>query len=218
MAFSDVIADFKDQIQNFDADEIRPDNFGSWPAFIKLIVWVVLFAAIVGLGYYFVISDMIVEKERAIAKEQSLKKEFEKKAHEAANLEAYRKQMEEMADSFSAMISQLPSDTEVPGLLEDITSKGVSSGLNFKKIDLKAEKASEFYVQLPIAIVAEGTYHDMGAFVSGVASLPRIVTLTDFSIRPIGGSRDSSKLEINITASTYRYKGNEQGGKKRKKR
>ena len=106
--------------------------------------------------------------------------EFEKKAFQAANLEAYRQQMREMEESFGALVSQLPSDTEVPGLLEDITNKGLLNGLNIASIDLLPEQAREFYVELPISIVASGSYHDLGAFVSGMAGLPRIVTLHNF--------------------------------------
>jgi type IV pilus assembly protein PilO len=218
MAFSDQIAALKEEITNIDFSEVQLDNMGSWPQLVKIAAWLGIFLVLLGLGYQFVISDMLIDKERSVAKEVTLKKDFEKKAYEAANLEAYRKQMVEMDESFSALISQLPSDTEVPGLLEDITSKGTSSGLAFKSIDLKAEKKAEFYVQLPIDIEAEGTYHDMGAFVGGVASLPRIVTLTDFSIRPQGGSRDNSKLQIRILASTYRYKDPEKDGSSKKKK
>ena len=109
-----------------------------------------------------------------------------------------------MEESFGALVSQLPSDTEVPGLLEDITNKGLLNGLSIASIDLQKEKAREFYVELPIAISAAGSYHDLGAFISGMAGLPRIVTLHDFSISAKGG--DANKLQMNIVAKTYRYK------------
>ena len=91
-----------------------------------------------------------------------------------------------MEESFGALVSQLPSDTEVPGLLEDITNKGLLNGLEIGSIDLKKEQAKEFYVELPIAIQASGSYHDLGAFISGMAGLPRIVTLHDFQISEEG--------------------------------
>jgi type IV pilus assembly protein PilO len=116
-------------------------------------------------------------------------------------------QMVEMEESFGALISQLPSDTEVPGLLEDITNKGLLNGLSISSIDLQPEISREFYVELPIAIVATGSYHDLGAFVSGMAGLPRIVTLHDFTIRANGDN--SAALSMNITAKTYRYKDGE---------
>ena len=109
-----------------------------------------------------------------------------------------------MRDSFGALVSQLPSDTEVPGLLEDISSKGELNGLTIESIDLLDEVREEFYVELPIAIEATGSYHDLGAFISGMAGLPRIVTLHDFDIEMTDD--DSSNLSMEITAKTYRYR------------
>jgi type IV pilus assembly protein PilO len=140
-------------------------------------------------------------------KEVDLKKDFEKKAFQAANLDAYRQQMVEMEESFGALVSQLPSDTEVPGLLEDITNKGLLNGLNIASIDLLKERAKEFYIELPIAISASGSYHDLGAFISGMASLPRIVTLHDFTISSSKGN--ANNLKMSIVAKTYRYKDEE---------
>lgn len=204
MAFSDQIKTLQEQMQGFDVSELSVENMGTWPIVVKLVVWVMVFAGIIFAGYNFLISDLQVTEAAAIANEGELKKQFEDKAFQAANLDAYRKQMEEMKESFGALISQLPSDTEVPGLLEDISNRGASSGLEFNTIALQPEVTKEFYIELPIKIEASGTYHDMGAFVSGVASLPRIVTLSDFSIRPKGDK--GSNLKLDITASTYRYK------------
>ncbi len=215
MAFSDQLESLQEQIQNFDPNELSADNIGTWPMFVKALVWVVVFVGIIFGGYKFIISDMEMRYSQAQSKEQTLKKSYTDKAYLAANLEAYRKQMAEMEDSFGALISQLPSDTEVPGLLEDITNKGTSSGLDFKKIGLQSEVTKEFYVELPISISVEGAYHDMGAFVSGVASLPRIVTLTDFTIKPL--DKDGGRtLQLEIIAKTYRYK--EAASKKRSRR
>ena len=121
-----------------------------------------LVAVLVG-GYYYHIEDLQLELAKVEAEEVKLKKEFEKKAFQAANLDAYRQQMVEMEESFGALVSQLPSDTEVPGLLEDITNKGLLNGLDIASIDLQKEAAKEFYVELPISIVASGSYHDLGA-------------------------------------------------------
>ncbi|EEF24546.1 conserved hypothetical protein, partial [Ricinus communis] len=146
--------------------------------------------------------------------EADLKREFEDKAYKAANLEALRKQLAEMQASFGALVSQLPSDTEVPGLLEDITNKGVESGLEIKSIKLEPEQTKEFYVELPISIEVTGSYHDFGTFVSGIAGLPRIVTLQNFKIAPANktpGGKDADAgpgvLSMSISAKTYRYKG-----------
>ena len=119
--------------------------------------------------------------------------------------------MEEMRESFGALVAQLPSETEVPGLLEDITNKGLLNGLDIASIDLKSEISKEFYMELPIAIEASGSYHDLGAFISGMAGLPRIVTLHDFTIE-LPKEGDATKLQMSIVAKTYRYRdGTEEG-------
>lgn len=200
MAFEDTL----NSVREFDINDLDFENIGSWPTPIRLFIWVLLFALVMAGGYYYHIKDLQLQLAKSEAEEQRLKKDFEKKAFQAANLDAYRKQMVEMEKSFGALISQLPSDTEVPGLLEDITNKGLLNGLDITVIDLKNEHAREFYVELPIAISASGSYHDLGAFISGMAGLPRIVTLHDFNISAPGGN--SNKLKMNITAKTYRYR------------
>lgn len=206
MSFAEQLKSLQEQVQGFDVNDLSVDNIGSWPLPIKIITWLIVFVLIIGAGFQFIVVDLQEQKAKEISREASLKQDFESKAYQAANLDAYRQQMEDMEESFGALISQLPSDTEVPGLLEDITNKGINSGLSFSTIALQNEVTREFYVELPIRIVASGTYHDMGAFVSGVASLPRIVTLKDFTIRPNAGRRDNSSLVMTITASTYRYR------------
>lgn len=218
MALADQIASIQEQLEGFDVNDLDFENVGSWPMFVKVVIWILVFALVVGLGYKFVISDLQGKIAKAQAQEEKLKGDFKSKAFKAANLGAYRLQMAEMEESFEALVSQLPSDTEVPGLLEDITNKGATAGLAFKSIDLQAERTHEYYIELPIKIIASGTYHDMGAFVSGVAGLPRIVTLTNFSITPTGRSGDSSALRMTITASTYRYRDTVNLGKKGKRK
>lgn len=198
MAIQDVIQ----ELQEFDFNDIDFDNIGTWPTPVKAIVWILVFVAVLVLGYIYVVKDQQITLDKEQQQEITLKKEFEKKAYQAANLEAYRKQMVEMEESFGALLSQLPSDTEVPGLLEDITNKGVESGLEIETINLGEEKSEEFYIELPMEILVSGGYHDLGAFVSGIAGLPRIVTLHNFSI----DVEESSSLKMKISAKTYRYK------------
>ena len=200
MAFEDTMR----SLREFNINDLDFDNVGSWPAAIKLIIWVVLLAGVVVGGYYYHIEDLQLQLATVEAKEIALKKDFEKKAFQAANLDAYRQQMVEMEESFGALVSQLPSATEVPGLLEDITNKGLLNGLNIASIDLQKEQSREFYVELPIAINAAGSYHDLGAFISGMAGLPRIVTLHDFNISAKGSN--ANHLNMQIIAKTYRYK------------
>lgn len=191
-------------LREFDLNDLSADNLGTLPMVLKVIIGVLLFALVLAGGYYFHVEDLRLQFDREVARESTLKQEYEKKAFQVANLEAYRRQMVEMEESFGALISQLPSDTEVPGLLEDITNRGVLNGLNIASINLQPEVSREFYVELPIAIEAEGSYHDLGAFISGMAGLPRIVTLHDFTIS--GGGDNASDLKLSITAKTYRYK------------
>jgi len=203
MAFEDTL----NSLRGFDVNDLDMDNVGSWPIVIKVFIWVALLVLVLVLGYYYHIADLQEQLAVSQSKEISLKKDFEKKAFQAANLDAYRQQMVEMKESFGALVSQLPSDTEVPGLLEDITNKGLLNGLEITSIDLRPEQAKEFYVELPIAIIAQGSYHDLGAFISAMAGLPRIVTLHDFTIS--AGGAGSNKLNMSIIAKTYRYKDGE---------
>ena len=202
-----ALADTMRSLREFDIGSLDFDNVGSWPVAIKVIIWLLLLLAVLAAGYYYHIEEMQLKLAKEEATEVELKKDFEKKAFQAANLDAYRQQMVEMEESFGALVSQLPSDTEVPGLLEDITNKGLLNGLEIASIDLQKETAREFYVELPIAISASGSYHDLGAFISGMAGLPRIVTLHDFTISAKG--KDANDLSMNIIAKTYRYKDGE---------
>ncbi|MEM9624311.1 MAG: type 4a pilus biogenesis protein PilO, partial [Pseudomonadota bacterium] len=153
-------------------------------------------------GYFVHITDKLTVLERAEAKELDLREEYEDKAGQAANLEALRQQKIEMEATFDGLLRQLPTDTEVPGLLEDITRTALDNDLTIESIDLQAERKTEFYIELPILVVVEGTYHKIGSFVSGVANLSRIVTLHDFSIKP---TADQPILRMEILAKTYRY-------------
>lgn len=209
-------AEQMESLKNFDVNDLDFNNAGSWPAPIKLIVLLLIFALILGGGYWFMIKDQYVALDRVEQEESSLKQQYEAKAFKVANLDAYRQQMAEMEESFGELLKQLPADTEVPGLLEDITNTGLGTGLSINSIALKPEVSREFYVELPIDISVKGTYHDMASFVSGVAALPRIVTLHDFNIKP-AGKDGAGELLMDISAKTYRYNP-DQGGKKKDKR
>jgi len=180
------------------------ENVGSWPGPLRVLLAILLFLLLAAGGYLYHLDGLNQRFASEQAKEVELRREFERKSFEAANLDAYRVQMQEMQESFGALVSQLPSDTEVPGLLEDISAKGQQNGMSIENIDLLDEVTEEFYVELPIAITATGSYHNLGAFVSGMAGLPRIVTLHDFDIVMVGD--DSAELVMEITAKTYRYR------------
>ena len=193
-----------DELKNFDWGEIQNiDTIGVWPGPVKMLLIIIIFAGALGGGYWFLIKPLQSTLASVTAEETTLRTDLETKAVLAANLEAYRAQLADMQDSFGALLRQLPGETEVPGLVDDITVQGVGSGLVFSNIRLDSEVTEEFYIQLPINISVIGDYHDFGAFVSGVASLSRIVTLHNFTIRT-GSSR--SELLMDITARTYRYR------------
>ena len=200
MAIEDTLKSLRD----FDFADLDFENLGSWPAPVKVLAAIVLLMALLTMGYYYQVDSLQEKLNKERGNEAELRRDFERLSFEAANLEAYKRQMLEMEESFGALVSQLPSDTEVPGLLEDITNKGEQNGLAISKIDLLPEVPREFYIELPISIVAVGSYHDLGAFISGMAGLPRIVTLHDFNIESSGAN--TSQLQMNIVAKTYRYR------------
>ena len=191
-------------LNDVDLADLDLENIGSWPAALKAILLTLLFVALLVAGFYLHIEELNKGLATVTQEEQALRVDFEQKAFEAANLEAYKAQLAEMEERFGALVAQLPSETEVPGLLEDITDKGELNGLNIERIDLLDEQEQNFYVELPIAIEAIGSYHDIGAFISGMAGLPRIVTLHDFEI--IIDGHGSNMLEMSVHAKTYRYR------------
>lgn len=191
--------EFIDSLNNLD-----PENIGGWPLPVKLLIWIVACVAAGFLVFHLFLSDSLTTLDTTKQKETELMKTYESKAYQAANLDAYKEQMKEMESTFGALLRQLPSDTEVPGLLEDISHTGLTAGLTFNSIELAPEESKEFYVELPIDIEVKGGYHSFGAFVSGVAALPRIVTLHDFNIEP--SSDKNHELIMKIRAKTYRYK------------
>jgi len=198
---------FLDRLQELNEIDLAGldfENVGSWPLVARALMIGLLFVALLVGGYYYHVSALSDRLQAAESQELELRRQFERKSFEAENLEAYKAQLDDMRVSFGALVSQLPSDTEVPGLLEDISSKGELNGLSIEAIDLLDEVLEEFYVELPISIAANGSYHNLGAFISGMAGLPRIVTLHDFEIVMSGD--DSSDLRMSITAKTYRYR------------
>ena len=197
-----ALQDTLDQLQNFDFNDLDINNVGSWPGPVKIILMAIVFVIVLGSGYYFHLTDKQALLERSETQEISLRKDYESKSMQAANLDAYRRQREEMRATFGALLRQLPSDTEVPGLVEDINRMAVDNELTIESMELQNERQTEFYVELPIDIVVEGDYHKIGAFVSGVANLSRIVTLHDFRMVP---QESPQQLKMTILAKTYRY-------------
>jgi type IV pilus assembly protein PilO len=198
------LQDFMNTLNTLD-----PENIGSWPLLVKVLIYIIVFVAVLVLGYTFDLSAMRASYASGEQAQETLMQDFEQKVFKANNLEVYKKQLQDMEDSFGSLLRQLPQDTEVPGLLEDITHTGLGSGLEFDGIELKSEVSKEFYAELPISIKIHGDYHAFGAFVSGVSALPRIVTLHDFKIGPIPSKfadTGAPILSMEVLAKTYRYK------------
>lgn len=199
MNFQDTL----ENIKNFDISELDFNNAGIWPMPVKVVFLLLIFGLVLGGGYWFFVKDLYASVDRAAETEQELRGEYERKAHRVANLDRYRQQMVEMEETFGALVRQLPSDTEVPGLLEDITNTALGSGLDLQEFALQEEVEQDFYVELPINIRVRGTYHELATFVSSVAGLPRIVTLHDFTI---SRSEGNDSLRMQMVAKTYRYR------------
>ena len=192
---------------DIDFNNLDFNNIGSWPTALRAIVIALLCSGLLFLGYYLDISDQLLTLEQIEAKEETLKATFEKKQAKAANLDAYKQQMEEMERTFGTLLQQLPGKTEVAELLVDVSHAGIQSGLEFELFKPSPEKPKEFYAELPIQLRVIGTAHEFGSFVSSIAALPRIVTLHDLTITTQSKSKQEKggQLIMSATAKTYRY-------------
>jgi len=198
-----------EQMQGFDINDIDWQNMGSWPLIGKSAFCIVILVAACLLAYVGVVQGQLTKLKSLENQEQNLKRDFEAKAFRVANLDEYKAQMTEMETSFGSLLKQLPKDTEVPGLIDDISATALNAGLELKRIDPADMVTTEFYKELPIDIEVSGTYHEIGAFVSGVASLPRIVTSHDFKIAKSRGQEEGLSMEIQ--AKTYQYDADSRG-------
>lgn len=191
---------FLEQLRTLDRRDI-----GRWPLLFRgLLIGVIFLAVTLFLSYYFIWNGQRPELLAAEQKEQELRQTFEQKQRKAANFEAYKQQLAEMDRTFGTMLRQLPSKTEVPSLLTDISQQGLGAGLDQKLFQPAPEVKKDFYAELPIKVRFNGSYHQLGTFVSGIATLPRIVTLHDIQIAPV--NKDSiDQLTLDVTAKTYRY-------------
>ncbi len=181
------------------------NDVGRWPLVFRVAVIAVVFLLVLGLGvYWFIVKDKAPQLERVQKEEQELRVTFESKQRKAANYDAYKAQLSQIEQSFGTMLRQLPGETEIPSLIVDISQTGLAAGLQEKLFVPRGEVPKDFYAEKPISIRLTGSYHEIGNFVSGIAALPRIVTLHDINI-----TRDDQqtfdKLSIEVTAKTYRY-------------
>jgi type IV pilus assembly protein PilO len=203
---------FLAQLRALDTQDV-----GRWPPLFRGIAIGLIFVLVAGGGtYYFVWRAKLPELEQTQRQEANLRTTFESRQRLAANLDAYKDQLEEVERTFGAMLRQLPGETEVPGLLVDISQTGLAAGLEERLFQPMTEVTREAYSELPIKMQVVGTYHELGAFVSGVVALPRIVTLHDVSLKPEPagqGGNASGRLVMDVTAKTYRYLEDEDAGR-----
>jgi len=189
-------------------EELRsldPRDPGRWPLPIRIGAVAGAFAVLSLVGIYMLVwNEQRPELQRRQAEEQALRQEFKEKHAKAVNLELYKQQLKDIERSFGALLRQLPGKTETPSLLVDISQTGLAAGLQEKLFQPQPEQKKDFYAELPIKIRLTGSYHQFGEFVSGIAALPRIVTLHDIDIRP--DNKDSyDQLSLELVAKTYRY-------------
>lgn len=190
-----------DELQSLD-----PNNPGAWPTWARIATVIVVAIMIMAAGFWFMIKPQLDELDQAQAKEQDLRKEFVAKQEKVASLDAYKAQLEEMRKSFGSMLRQLPSKTEVPSLLNDISQTRIAASLEEELFKPQGEVPRDFYAEIPNQITVIGTFHEMGAFVSGIAALPRIVTIDDVELHPIPGKNSAAnELRMQAYAKTYRY-------------
>lgn len=197
-------------------NELDFSNIGEWPGLIKAILILLLCGLIIAGGYFFLVEDQYKKLDKVERTEQDLRQDFENKQAKAANLDAYRAQLAEMQETFGAMLRQLPNKTEVAALLVDVSQTGLAAGLEFELFQPQNEQPKEFYAELPIKLRVNGGYHEFGEFVSGLAALPRIVTIGDVAITQARkgrkGGAGGGQLVMEATAKTYRYLDDEEGG------
>ena len=185
---------------------LEPDNIGTAPMAIKGGVFAFLFVAIIAAGIYFDTTEQLRVLESHESKESELKDEFRRKADQAAKLELYKEQLAEMEASFGALLRQLPETTEVESLLVDVSQTGLAAGLEIKKFRPSDEEKKGFYAELPISLEVTGSFHQLATFISGIAALPRIVTISEMKLEPFNvEDPNAGKLSMAATAKTYRY-------------
>lgn len=192
-----------DQIRDLD-----PNDPGRWPGPFRFgAVGIGFIIAVVLLAYFLAWKPKKPDLDTVRAEEQTLLTTLESKSRKAANLDAYKAQLKEMEESFGAMLRKLPNKTEVPNLLTDISQQGSGAGLDQKLFQPLPQNNKDFYAELPIKMRLTGTFHAIGAFVSGIAALPRIVTLHDVEIAPAAkdAKGGTDLLQLDVTAKTYRY-------------
>lgn len=189
-------------LNDLDINDLK--KIGTAPLPVKIGIIIVLCAGLAAAGYFLDTTKQTAELDKVIAEEQNLRTVFANKQAKAANLEAYKQQLDDMRTSFGTLLRQLPNETEIETLLTDISQTGISSGLEIDLFQPEGLRPKEFYSEYPIKLKVTGRYHEFAEFISGVAALPRIVTVQDITIKPTE-PKDGVKLTMELTAITYQY-------------
>lgn len=192
------------QILN-ELQSLDPKEPGDWPLYVRIAAVVILGLAIMIGGYVYVVTPLLDQLAAVQQEETTLKQDFETKQKKAASLDALKEQLAEMERSFGAMLRQLPSKAEIANLLIEISQTRLASSLDEELFRPESEAPREFYAEVPNKITVTGSFHELGGFVSGIAALPRIVTIEDVEIKPAGGKAAQDQLRMNAVAKTYRY-------------
>ena len=204
-----------DKLNNLDVEDLK--KIGTASQAVKLAVIALIAVVIIAAMGWFLVKPELEDKEKAERKERELRQQFELVQKKAASLPAYRAQLAEMEESFGALLRQLPDETDMESLLIDLSQTSVAAGLDVEYFKPGNEQKLEFYAEYPIDLRVTGTYHEFGRFVSGLASLPRIVTLHNIGITPTGekdgeATAGSAELSMELTAKTYRYLDEDEAG------
>ncbi|MFT5599435.1 MAG: type IV pilus assembly protein PilO, partial [Chitinophagales bacterium] len=178
---------------------LEPENIGQAPISVKLSILLLIFVVVIGLGLYYDTNDQLTQLERHERKENELKEEFKIKANKAAKLNLYREQLADMRVSFGALLRQLPEKTDIESLLVDVSQTGLASGLEIKKFKPSAEEKKGFYAELPITLEVSGSFHQLASFISGIAALPRIVTISNLELTPISSKDNTSQDKLSMS-------------------
>lgn len=201
------LKDSLQQLQDFDFNNIEWERMGIWPAPVKVLFVLLIMGAILTIGYFLLLKPAQENLQRVQAEESRLMDDYESKAFQVANLEEYREQLQSMRETFETVLRQLPDDTEIPDLLVDINDTAEFSGLTVNELSIDSPEPEELFIEQPLNLEAVGGYHEIGAFVSGMSALPRIVTLHNFSLEPTGDQGSAGpRLRLRIDVKTYQYR------------
>lgn len=196
-----------------DFRNMNPNDPGSWPLIPRVTILAAIFLLVLAGGWWFFWSDQLLELETKEKEQETLKQEYLDKKRQAVNLDLYVQQLAEIDRSFGALLKQLPNKSEIEALLIEVNQAGLGRGLQFELFKPGQEIVKDFYAELPVSVKINGSYHDFGAFAADIAKLPRIVTLNNISLAPVGNSQS---LSLDATTKTFRYLDDEELARQKK--